>query len=1193
MLSSTGTTVKFAPVTGQDTMVKSGQTKDIQTKLLCITAMTNYQSKSLEELRVEDYQANRKFPTAGSTTSMGFGSNTGSIFGGGTSSNTTGGGLFGSQNKPSIFGSTNTGSAFGSTGTSAFGGGTASTGGSSLFGGGAAKPSIFGGGTTTGFGGQSTTPAFGATNTGSAFGSTGSSLFGASPAQKPSIFGGTNTSTSAFGSTGTSAFGGGATAQTGGSSLFGGGAAKPSIFGGTSTAPAFGSTAAAPAFGATTNQTATSSLFGGGTAAKPSLFGNTTTSTSSAFGATPAPAFGAATNTAGGSSLFGGGAAKPSLFGGGAPATGFGATSTAPAFGSTATQPSAPSLFGGATAPKPSIFGGTATGSAFGAPSTSLPGMQPAAVPQQQIVLSGDNSEAAIRQAIIESQLSMYPYGDSQLLRSFSLKCNEDEAKGVVKSTFEQERVSNSYVPSKMTPISSPKAPSIENAKRLQQSAAAQKSSAFNYKPLVQRIGFGADELNTSTDSRLTAVSSPGHNASFEIPKTNLFVPSLNSLAKKRDNPKRLESSLIAESMSESGRGHSRSTARSVSPPPQQTVVISPASPDGPPRALNFDAASPQNTSAGGRSLSELNGSRHSNAADVSLTSENGHQTTVVEGPCGVRLSKRSLYTEPPLAELENFVRDGKVHLPDGFAVGRLGYGRIEWQGPISFADVDLGEIVQFRRKEVQVYPDDNKKPPIGEEFNRKATISLDGVYPINRATREEIHDPLSEEAQTFARQLERKCIKMDADFVDYDAENGVWTFRVRHFSRYGFFDDDEEDIPQPKRSKTTVTTTLPLRETQQTVEQLTAQPLEIDVGPKNLFIADLADSFNTRMGIATDIMNFIEPNALRGQEPQAKEYAIRAPTRTLTNFSLTDEVFADAAFQKVLRVHRHPTVRRVGFGRSTNVSVITIRDEEATPEREPSCTSRVLIRSIKLVPTIEAYLLNHLKAKGREEDFPKLIRTAALRMKPPSDFLRLVDGYLFNDLRNNFPLEEIHEKMERFCVAMCQDLSDVRFATLQRRAFARWLQSEFEEELENKLTALRRGSAASSPYAPVFFCLYFGFAERAVEVAAKNGLVQLAMFIGLFMSGAKMPPRLTAYSKMMMSGRPSAPHSLLAFQFDGMKQIPSADRYRRHVYALLAHIFFSREHPAEELRKNANSPRAHLRELSAALATGISTILD
>ncbi|KAI6182031.1 hypothetical protein M3Y99_01962200 [Aphelenchoides fujianensis] len=155
---------------------------------------------------------------------------------------------------------------------------------------------------------------------------------------------------------------------------------------------------------------------------------------------------------------------------------------------------------------------------------------------------------------------------------------------------------------------------------------------------------------------------------------------------------------------------------------------------------------------------------------------------------------------------------------------------------------------------------------------------------------------------------------------------------------------------------------------------------------------------------------------------------------------------------------------------------------------------------------------------------------------------------------------------MERFCVAMCQDLSD---PPLQRRAFARWLQSEFEEELENKLTALRRGSAASSPYAPVFFCLYFGFAERAVE---------LAMFIGLFMSGAKMPPRLTAYSKMM---------------FDGMKQIPSADRYRRHVYALLAHIFFSREHPAEELRKNANSPRAHLRELSAALATGISTILD
>jgi nuclear pore complex protein Nup98-Nup96 len=88
---------------------------------------------------------------------------------------------------------------------------------------------------------------------------------------------------------------------------------------------------------------------------------------------------------------------------------------------------------------------------------------------------------------------------------------------------------------------------------------------------------------------------------------------------------------------------------------------------------------------------------------------------------------------------LEKFVHDGKVHLKDGFAISRVGYGRIEWPGQISFSDVDLGDLVRFQRKQVIVYPDETKKPPIGEGFNRKATVSLEGIYPHNKETKEEI----------------------------------------------------------------------------------------------------------------------------------------------------------------------------------------------------------------------------------------------------------------------------------------------------------------------------------------------------------------------------------------------------------------------------------------------------------------------
>lgn len=55
-----GTVVKFNPLTGTDTMQKSGITHSINTKHHCITCMKEYESKSLEELRWEDYQSNRK-----------------------------------------------------------------------------------------------------------------------------------------------------------------------------------------------------------------------------------------------------------------------------------------------------------------------------------------------------------------------------------------------------------------------------------------------------------------------------------------------------------------------------------------------------------------------------------------------------------------------------------------------------------------------------------------------------------------------------------------------------------------------------------------------------------------------------------------------------------------------------------------------------------------------------------------------------------------------------------------------------------------------------------------------------------------------------------------------------------------------------------------------------------------------------
>ena len=82
-----GTQIKFVAQMGQDTVQKNGIQQSINTNHQCITQMIEYELKSLEELRFEDYQANRKFATAGTGA---FGTSaTGGLFGASTAPTTS------------------------------------------------------------------------------------------------------------------------------------------------------------------------------------------------------------------------------------------------------------------------------------------------------------------------------------------------------------------------------------------------------------------------------------------------------------------------------------------------------------------------------------------------------------------------------------------------------------------------------------------------------------------------------------------------------------------------------------------------------------------------------------------------------------------------------------------------------------------------------------------------------------------------------------------------------------------------------------------------------------------------------------------------------------------------------------------------------------------------------------------------
>lgn len=292
---------KYGALSGSDTVIKGGVSSTVSTKQHCITAMKEYEAKSLEEIRIEDYTANRKGPQAGgipggSGGMFGAAAPSGGVLFGAAPASQPSTGLFGQQqpaaNTLGGFGAqpaANPMGAFGQTQTSAFGQAQPAQS-SGLFGKSFATPA-----TSTAFGGFGTAaPAnanlfgakpfgqqsgglFGATpqvQGGSTFGqqpATGFSAFGQTSANQPApLFGSSATTNTGFGMGQTAApntgFGGFGATNTNANAVGGGG-----LFGQQKPATGFG---AAPAFGAPTS---TSTGFGsfGQPNTSGSMFNNT------------------------------------------------------------------------------------------------------------------------------------------------------------------------------------------------------------------------------------------------------------------------------------------------------------------------------------------------------------------------------------------------------------------------------------------------------------------------------------------------------------------------------------------------------------------------------------------------------------------------------------------------------------------------------------------------------------------------------------------------------------------------------------------------------------------------------------------------------------------------------------------------------------------------------------------------------
>ncbi|KAM9247526.1 nuclear pore complex protein Nup98-Nup96 isoform 2-T2 [Leptosomus discolor] len=736
----TGTTIKFNPPTGTDTMVKSGVSTNINTKHQCITAMKEYESKSLEELRLEDYQANRKGPS----NPVGAGAAAG-LFGSSTATSSTATGLFGSS-------TTNTGFSYGQNktafGTSTTGFGTGTTGG--LFGQQSQTTSLFnkpfGQATTT----QNTGFSFGNTTLGQPNTNT-MGLFGVTQPSQPGGLFGTAANTNAgtgFG-TGTGLFGQANTGfGVGGSTLFGN---KPAGFGTTTTS--------APSFGTTT---------GGG------LFG---------FGA----------NTAG-NSLFGN-----------KPATGTLGTGLGTGFG-TALGAGQTSLFGN-TQPK---LGGTLGTGAFGAPgfntSTATLGF---GAPQPAVALTDPNASAA-QQAVLQQHLNSLtysPFGDSPLFRNpmSDPKKKEERLKPTNPAAQKALTTPTHY---KLTPR-----PATRVRPKALQSAGSAKShlfdgldddepslsnGAFMPKKSIKKLvlkNLNSSDLFSPVNRENEDLASPS-----EYPENGdrFFL----SVAPDENHGQDGEREEEEEDHHEVTRFYTNPIAKPIPQTPENPVHKPQNSVDDTIVALNMRAAL-----RNGLEGSSEDASFH----DDSLQDEREEEPETVPHlhPAGIVLTRAGYYTIPSMEELARSTGDRRECVVTDFTIGRKGYGSIYFEGEVNLTNLNLDDIVHIRRKEVIVYPDDERKPPVGEGLNRRAEVTLDGVWPTDKTSRCLIKSPERLAEMNYEGRLESVSRKQGAQFKEYRPETGSWVFKVAHFSKYGLQDSDEEEEERPakvdaKKLKTT-----------------------------------------------------------------------------------------------------------------------------------------------------------------------------------------------------------------------------------------------------------------------------------------------------------------------------------------------------------------------------------------------------
>uniref|UniRef100_A0A0E0MWM1 Peptidase S59 domain-containing protein n=1 Tax=Oryza rufipogon TaxID=4529 RepID=A0A0E0MWM1_ORYRU len=147
------------------------------------------------------------------------------------------------------------------------------------------------------------------------------------------------------------------------------------------------------------------------------------------------------------------------------------------------------------------------------------------------------------------------------------------------------------------------------------------------------------------------------------------------------------------------------------------------------------------------------------------------------------RLYSADYYTVPSIVELAVGERDepGYCSHVKGFTVGRHGYGSVKFDGETDWRRLDIGSIVEFNEREIIVYRDVSNTPPVGQELNKPAEVTLLNVKCVEQKNGLQFTEGPA--VDRYKEILVQWTKDHGAEFVSFDAAKGEWKFRVKNFN--------------------------------------------------------------------------------------------------------------------------------------------------------------------------------------------------------------------------------------------------------------------------------------------------------------------------------------------------------------------------------------------------------------------------